>query len=356
LDSDIVRWGTFCPDENGWIGHHTALNDAHVVLPFEHTDNGLEFMGYFTWDIAHNMQLDWNTPEGLRSAFLMHLGTQEMAEMREEVGGPFNVYYGERGVELREQILEQIGGLAFNLGYQFVFDSDPIMYGLITGWRPFESVADMQTYIPQLNLPETIGDFTLREITVDNGTPFNSVRVSPWNWTYSRGFVLHDNGQIGLPIGQVFTLYYSPQNPNGIMPVFAFHAHYENSSGQHIGLSVWRPIGTCESDNWRAMHTPFSTYEIEGYGTFHFRGYHFREHENLYHIALYGDWDIAIVMGFRYENWQSEQSIIWNMFPPNHRHSAFQVEQHELEALVRLFNPAQLAETFNWRNTLTSMQ
>ncbi|MCL2357802.1 MAG: hypothetical protein FWC70_11750 [Defluviitaleaceae bacterium] len=32
LESETLRWGTFSPDADGWVGHHTGWNDARVLL------------------------------------------------------------------------------------------------------------------------------------------------------------------------------------------------------------------------------------------------------------------------------------------------------------------------------------
>ena len=45
----FTRWGTFTPDENGWISHATAFNDARVLLMFYEENGELNFMGVIPW-------------------------------------------------------------------------------------------------------------------------------------------------------------------------------------------------------------------------------------------------------------------------------------------------------------------
>ena len=53
IETDYLRWGTFSPDSNGWIGHHTGWNDARVLLVFSMADDGIEsgieFHGSIPW-------------------------------------------------------------------------------------------------------------------------------------------------------------------------------------------------------------------------------------------------------------------------------------------------------------------
>ena len=48
-DSDDVRWGTFTPDENGWISNATAFNDANTILAFTRSDNEFTSRGAIPW-------------------------------------------------------------------------------------------------------------------------------------------------------------------------------------------------------------------------------------------------------------------------------------------------------------------
>jgi len=46
LETELVRWGTFSPDEDGWIGQRTAWNEANVLLVFEREDVAPEDFRY----------------------------------------------------------------------------------------------------------------------------------------------------------------------------------------------------------------------------------------------------------------------------------------------------------------------
>jgi len=44
-----VRWGTFTPDENGWVSHATAFNDARVILAFITEGDEVTLLGAIPW-------------------------------------------------------------------------------------------------------------------------------------------------------------------------------------------------------------------------------------------------------------------------------------------------------------------
>jgi|GEM_PF-4793596 len=54
IEGGNLRWGTFTPDEQGWIGQHTGWNDARTFLVFEQQGDELTFFGnmpwYYSWD------------------------------------------------------------------------------------------------------------------------------------------------------------------------------------------------------------------------------------------------------------------------------------------------------------------
>jgi beta-lactamase regulating signal transducer with metallopeptidase domain len=58
LESETLRWGTFSPDEDGWVGHHTGWNDARTHLVF-FRERG--FIGSIPWWMLE-------TPYGLEGA------------------------------------------------------------------------------------------------------------------------------------------------------------------------------------------------------------------------------------------------------------------------------------------------
>jgi hypothetical protein len=255
---------------------------------------------------------------------------------------PYGHFPHEELVALRNSTLEEIGGLAFNQGYHFMTEREYWNYALITGWRPFESLADAQQYIPQLNLPETVGDFHLYKIYVDNGTPFDSVRLTHESWRYSRGVVLHDE----LPQG-VFTLYSSPYLPDGFMPVYAFYAVYRNSAGQYVGLGAIFSIGEFLAEFWGNGGLAFSAWETSEYGVVHFRG------EYEYELAIFGEWPINVTLSF-HDATLAPQVLQW--LPHYQNAHSIPAERYSLEELVRLFNPQDLVETYDWISMLSSLQ
>jgi len=49
VDSNEVRWGSFEPDERGWISQATSFNDANTILAFIQKDEALTFHGAIPW-------------------------------------------------------------------------------------------------------------------------------------------------------------------------------------------------------------------------------------------------------------------------------------------------------------------
>ena len=75
----FVRWGTFTPDQNGWISNATAFHPARTLLAFYEENGQLRFMGDipFGWD-QHN-----DHPEVLHMAlrdYLISLGELPMVD------------------------------------------------------------------------------------------------------------------------------------------------------------------------------------------------------------------------------------------------------------------------------------
>jgi len=58
-DSDEVRWGTFTPDENGWVSQATSFNDANTILAFARTDGLITSGGVIPWWMEYG---DSSTP------------------------------------------------------------------------------------------------------------------------------------------------------------------------------------------------------------------------------------------------------------------------------------------------------
>ena len=45
IEDGNIRWGTFAPDANGWVGKHMGWHDADVIMIFEMTPLGAVFLG-----------------------------------------------------------------------------------------------------------------------------------------------------------------------------------------------------------------------------------------------------------------------------------------------------------------------
>ena len=69
----LLRWGTFSPDSDGWIGHHTAWNDAHIFLVFLRKETGVSYVGYIPWRFElHNNAETLEGKETLLRKWLMY--------------------------------------------------------------------------------------------------------------------------------------------------------------------------------------------------------------------------------------------------------------------------------------------
>jgi len=68
VESETIRWGTFAPDEDGWVGHHTGWNDARTLLVFDTSGDSLSFLGVIPWYMEEN-------PDGIEGALREFLGT-----------------------------------------------------------------------------------------------------------------------------------------------------------------------------------------------------------------------------------------------------------------------------------------
>ena len=66
FESETLRWGTFSHDADGWVGHHTAWNDARTLLVFAVNNAEPELLGSIPWWMEE-------TPEGLEGALQMFL-------------------------------------------------------------------------------------------------------------------------------------------------------------------------------------------------------------------------------------------------------------------------------------------
>jgi hypothetical protein len=69
IEDGNVRWGTFAPDADGWLGQHTGWNDANILLVFARYESGLEFLWHIPWkfELHTNTETIWGLETALRS-------------------------------------------------------------------------------------------------------------------------------------------------------------------------------------------------------------------------------------------------------------------------------------------------
>ena len=90
LETETLRWGTFSPDETGWVGHHSGWNDAHILLVVGSSGDIAWTLGDIPWWMEEN-------PLGLEGALQTFLAGSDEQEL---------CYCGEHyvGEDLRIQI------------------------------------------------------------------------------------------------------------------------------------------------------------------------------------------------------------------------------------------------------------
>ncbi|MCL2217429.1 MAG: M56 family metallopeptidase [Defluviitaleaceae bacterium] len=72
LESETLRWGTFSPDAEGWVGHHTGWNEARTLLVFTRDNDNLALLGGIPWWMEE-------TPYGLEGALQTFLANESIA-------------------------------------------------------------------------------------------------------------------------------------------------------------------------------------------------------------------------------------------------------------------------------------
>ena len=469
-DGDDVRWGTFTPDENGWISQATAFNDARTILAFVRYENGdLTLHGAIPWWMEYGeVDTPWaaeitartffeaegmlsprtfegnhyfvdfrlgNTgqgrlllsqpitqgdggiwvverwhmlsspppegpfyhappqsdtllmleyyaalqaafdageqpglanPETVARAFLDEEGWNEayapitsVVQVHFQSGGftsispigdpnvPFtrsnywpDMVFDEQRVAERARVMADIGGLAFNEAYQFHMEDGN--FGVITGWRPFDSLADLQQYFPEFDLPQRIGDFSLVSISVNNdrllggvGVYINPHPAEPYS------LMGHTRGDAPIPINEIYT--------RDLIPISAFYAIYVNSLGEYVGLGVTMPIMAFSSATFEWDDTPFSTLDMGPNGEIFFVGEH-----DAYKTAIWGEVDhwvelelsilTAPVQPDRYAGWSAVTAFEGMLLQPLRA----PVPRQRLEDIVSIFNPAALFAAYQW--------
>jgi len=248
--------------------------------------------------------------------------------------------------DLWQEILADIGGLAVNEAYQFRTLCGH--YAMITGSRNLTSHAELMRYYPDLGLPERVGDFTLREIFVNDST--NNMVIFDSPMSASEHFVFGSWSpwsQDPAPVGEIFTRELAI---NDHTLAFAFYAMYENSTGVQVGLGVSSLFFDLQS-GLPEYHT---TVDMGEYGIIHFPGYDFSGGPSLYYKAMYEPEDPW--MGFAIELWYLNGSISerdnyldMRYHQSRYKHLFTSVSRWQLEELVRLFNPSAMAREYQWQ-------
>ena len=109
IEDGNIRWGTFAPDQDGWLGQHTGWNDANILLAFIPHEDGPEIL----WNLPWSVELHTNTQTiwGLETALRMTLEARNYVPAMAFPGNHYVVY--------------------FHMGYEYgrVFMSQPVEQG-----------------------------------------------------------------------------------------------------------------------------------------------------------------------------------------------------------------------------------
>jgi len=263
---------------------------------------------------------------------------------------------------MRAEIIEHLNGLGFENAYQWRMNDG--RYALITGWQPFTSLADAQSFFPYLNLPEQIGDFTLVNIHVNHDRLHNSVSIyhSPQPIPAPDVF----DGELSTAPMGIFKRHFTPE-------FHAFYAVYVNSQGEYVGMGVFPPIMVTPSAWIKALEDPghfwnYATIEENShitldmgvYGEVLFAGELIYDAESMQYYLLNqpGMYHVAIYETSPYASWAvMELSFIASPNLPSHYMGwwgstaavgGLPAERERLEELVRIFNPSELFATYQW--------
>ena len=153
LETETLRWGTFFPDDEGWVGHHTAWNDARTLLAFAWQGDEVTLLGQIPWWMEE-------TPDGLEGALRTFLENEGVIDSPAGITHRFDnlgfsvefpaFWEGKYGIEesyweldsgvahftsiyhiaTREEIGEgRLITLGRAVGEHFTYDNAPIMAG-----------------------------------------------------------------------------------------------------------------------------------------------------------------------------------------------------------------------------------
>ncbi|MCL2405668.1 MAG: hypothetical protein FWC92_09000 [Defluviitaleaceae bacterium] len=239
---------------------------------------------------------------------------------------------------LWDEIINEIGGLAVNQSYQFRTACGH--YAMITGNRTMTSRDELHRYFPGHDLSETVGDFTLREISVFDQTR-DLMFISSSPMASFESILMFSDGE-PTPVDEI-----SAREPLA----YSIFAMYENFEGVQVGLGLLPHIGL---HSLAESGDPHSVLDMGEYGIIHFHGNpgeYFRAlHEPTYPQPGWGTielWFINDSIDTRRFAWDLGYGI-WHgspdMFTGTHWFTP--VERDALEGLVRVFNPASLVAVY----------
>jgi len=255
--------------------------------------------------------------------------------------------------ELWQEVLNDIGPLAPNEGYQFRTACG--LYAMIAGTRTLASREELLRYYPGLDLPERVGDFTLREIYVNDRSDFMIIFNRPMSTYFPMPAVMatpanHGNPppptDVAAPIGEIFIRAMSIEDTS---IASAFYAVYEHPSGIAVGLGV----SSLFFDLLSGIREPYTVLDMGEYGLIYFPSGGEAYYNNLYYKAMFEYTDPWL--GFGIELWFHHGSIDGRFNYLDMRYSYDRVStlftpvsRGDLEELVRVFNPRALAWEYQW--------
>jgi len=100
-----VRWGSFAPDEYGWLGQHSGWNCANIFLAFTYGAEGLEYLGHVPWHFAFDT--DTTTLWGKEAVLRRHLEAQSILPSVSFPGNHYLAYFDFGGHEDARLLLSQ---------------------------------------------------------------------------------------------------------------------------------------------------------------------------------------------------------------------------------------------------------
>jgi len=357
---------------------------VEIEMPLWHRDNLGDIAGDFRAfaryyvPAVHRDYLEPMTRRRLSEPLVAPVGPRALPpDIFAIAHGMSDTWWGPMRVErhdvarLWNEVISEIGELAVNEAYQFRTACGH--YAMIKGNRIFTTREELHNYFPGYDhvlngdvwisrrrypgydLPETLGDFSLQEISVfDQKESVMFIFDRPMT-SFGPGFIIYNEGE-PAPVGEIFA-----RRP----VVFSIFAMYENSEGVQVGLGITQPVmGLHFLDPSEDPHT---TLDMGEYGVIHFQGYPGRYFRALHEAIDMQDemwlsatlelWFVnggtidgrRLTWDLTYGSWMHERPQGFNgthWFTP--------VRQADLEELVRIFDPAALFAEYGWR--LMSLQ